>query len=311
MPIAESVMTINFLLPMSIDVINFCGVYDSNLRCIERSTGVTISPGADGAYIVKGEAKQVFLAKKVMEQMLKLATVPITHTDIIIISETKHDNKNAASLQGLMVGKTHIKPYTKNQEEYIKKILIHDVTFGVGPAGTGKTYVAMAVALQELKLGNVKRVTLTRPIVETDEHLGFLPGTLEEKIDPYIRPLYDAILDMIPITEFEKLSNNKSIELAPLAYMRGRTLADAFIVLDEAQNTTLTQMRMFLTRLGQNSKMVITGDITQIDLKETNSGLIDALDKLKSIEDVAIHRFVGADTVRHGLVKKIIEAYEK
>lgn len=305
---------INFLLPSSVDPINFCGVYDSNLRCLERNTGVQIIPNSDGSFLIKGESSKVLHTKMIMEQMIKISPIVITHKDIDIFSDTLSRKRtfivNNIATEGLVISKSiRIKPYTKHQEEYINQILMHDITFGVGPAGTGKTYVAMAVALRELKLGNVKKIILTRPIVETDEHLGFLPGTLEEKIDPYIRPLYDAIFDMITMVEFEQLSSNGQIELAPLAYMRGRTLADSFIILDEAQNATINQMKMFLTRLGKNSKIVVTGDISQIDLQKDNSGLIDALNKLQHIKGISIYNFIGSDTVRHGLVKKIIEAY--
>ncbi len=303
---------INFLIPLSVDNINFCGVHDSNLRCLERITDVKITANSDGSLAVQGESDAVVLTKKIMEQMLKLAKSSITHRDIEILADkvAKQKNYSADSSEGLQVSKNKfIKAFTKNQEEYIQKILKYDVTFGIGPAGTGKSYIAVATALRELRLGNIRKIILTRPIVEADENLGFLPGTLEEKIDPYIRPLYDAINDMISQQEFDQMMEKKQLELAPLAYMRGRTLTDAFVILDEAQNATVNQVKMFLTRLGRNSKMVITGDLSQIDLQQ-KSGLIDAVGKLQHIEDICIHKFETGDSVRHGLVKKIIAAYE-
>lgn len=310
----DSQTTINFLIPQNIDIMNFCGVHDSNLRCIERITHVKIFIYID-SLTLKGSEEEVLYTKQILEQMLKISKNTISHQDIERLSENIKKIKNyslqTVSTQGLQVSKNkYVKAYTQNQEQYINKILKYDITFGIGPAGTGKSYVAIATALRELKLGNIKRIILTRPIVETDEHLGFLPGTLEEKIDPYIRPLYDAIHDMLPVNEFEQITQNNQIELAPLAYMRGRTLTDSFIILDEAQNTTVNQMKMFLTRLGQNSKMVITGDISQIDLQKNCSGLVDAVQKLKGIKDIAIHYFEASDSVRHGLVRKIIEAYD-
>ncbi|MGL5955834.1 MAG: PhoH family protein [Brevinema sp.] len=308
----SKLLTINFLIPRSIEPINFCGVHDSNLRCLERITEVKISPNNDGSLKVTGNTQSVIYTKKIMEQMLKLNH--ITHHDITVLSQkimTQKDPKEV-SLQGLQVSKNKfIKPYTVSQEEYIHKILIYDITFGIGAAGTGKSYIAIAAALRELRLGNITKIILTRPIVETDENLGFLPGTLEEKIDPYIRPLYDALYDMLSPQEFEYLTQNKQLELAPLAYMRGRTLTNSFVILDEAQNATINQMKMFLTRLGQNSKMVITGDLSQIDLQQHQSGLVDALKKLEHIDGIGLHQFEVEDSVRHGLVKKIITAYNQ
>lgn len=310
----SDLVVINFILPSSIDTINFCGVHDSNLRCIERITGSKIIPNHDGSLTIKGNQESVLYTKKVMDKMLPLDSYTMTHKDIDLLSQKIFQEKEyrvqKMVTEGLVVSKNHrVKAYTKNQEEYIQKILMHDITFGIGPAGTGKTYIAVAMALRELKLGNIKKVILTRPIIETDEHLGFLPGTLEDKIDPYIRPLYDALYSMMSLQEFDTMMQQGQIELAPLAYMRGRTLTNSFIILDEAQSATANQMKMFLTRLGQNAKMVITGDITQSDLQKGTSGLVDAIDKLKNIKEIGIHQFNTQDTVRHGLVKKIIEAY--
>ncbi|MGL4562481.1 MAG: PhoH family protein [Brevinema sp.] len=308
--------TLNFILPMHIDLLNFCGVYDSNLRCLERDRDLKIYPNQDGSFLLEGNTKDVYHIKKVMETMLRLSKnhTPITHEDITIISKNMETDTNYLSTNnnGLVIGKMKtIKPKTSQQDQYIQKIMMYDLVFGIGPAGTGKTFLAVAAALHQLYNGSVQKIIFTRPVVETDENLGFLPGTLEEKLDPYIRPLYDAVNDMISIKEFEKLVANRQIELAPLAYMRGRTLSNAVVVLDEAQNTTPNQMKMFLTRLGEHSKMIITGDITQIDLKNIESGLVDALKKVQKIKEVGIHFFDGSQIIRHGLVKQIIEAYNK
>ena len=205
-----------------------------------------------------------------------------------------------------------IKPKTVGQKKYCDMIRKNTITFGVGPAGTGKTYLAVALAVTAFKQKQVQRIILTRPAVEAGEKLGFLPGDLQNKVDPYLRPLYDALFDMFGQEAFARLSEHGAIEVAPLAYMRGRTLDDSFIILDEAQNTTREQMKMFLTRLGFNSKMVITGDITQIDLPEAKkSGLIEALKVLRNVEDIAQNRFTEKDVVRHKLVQDIVKAYDE
>ncbi len=205
-----------------------------------------------------------------------------------------------------------IKPKTVGQKKYCDMIRKNTITFGVGPAGTGKTYLAVALAVTAFKQKQVQRIILTRPAVEAGEKLGFLPGDLQNKVDPYLRPLYDALFEMFGQEAFARLSEHGAIEVAPLAYMRGRTLDDSFIILDEAQNTTREQMKMFLTRLGFNSKMVITGDITQIDLPEAKkSGLIEALKVLRNVEDIAQNRFTEKDVVRHKLVQDIVKAYDE
>jgi len=203
-------------------------------------------------------------------------------------------------------------PKTKGQREYLQSIQTRDITFGIGPAGTGKTYLAMAMAVSALKQEKVSRIILTRPAVEAGEALGFLPGDLQEKILPYLRPLYDALHDMLDVEEIQKFMDRGVIEIAPLAYMRGRTLANAFVILDEAQNTTTEQMFMFLTRLGQDSKCVVTGDRTQIDLpRNKRSGLVEAAEALRKVEDIGFHFFEEVDVVRHPLVQKIIHAYRE
>ena len=204
-----------------------------------------------------------------------------------------------------------IRPKTLGQKEYLNAIRTHPITFGVGPAGTGKTYLAVAMAVKAFKAKDVSRIILTRPAVEAGEKLGFLPGDLQQKVDPYLRPLYDGLFDMLGAESFEKLVEKQLIEVAPLAYMRGRTLDDSFIILDEAQNTTPEQMKMFLTRMGTGSKVVVTGDVTQIDLPDrTRSGLVDALQVLKNISGIAQCYFNEKDVVRHRLVQEIIKAYD-
>lgn len=210
----------------------------------------------------------------------------------------------------LKTKKTHIKPRSQNQKRYIEALKKYDLVFGAGPAGTGKTYLAVAVAAAALVSGEVTKIILTRPAVEAGENLGFLPGDLKEKVDPYLRPLYDALYDMFPAEQVESLMETNVIEIAPLAYMRGRTLSNAFVILDEAQNTTAIQMKMFLTRLGEGSKMAINGDPGQIDLPpKATSGLVQSLEFLKNIEDIGIVHFDEQDVVRHPLVAKIIKAY--
>ena len=210
------------------------------------------------------------------------------------------------------MGKKVLAPKTVNQRRYVDAIENHDLTFGVGPAGTGKTYLAVAMAVAELLNKRVSRIILTRPAVEAGEHLGFLPGTIQEKVDPYLRPLYDALFEMIDAEKVEKLIERNTIEIAPLAFMRGRTLNDCFIILDEAQNTTLEQMKMILTRQGFNSKMVVTGDQTQIDLPAgKRSGLLNAIDVLAGVEGIAFVNFNEKDVVRHRLVQRIVKAYDR
>jgi phosphate starvation-inducible PhoH-like protein len=211
----------------------------------------------------------------------------------------------------LKTRRTDLRGRTPHQSQYIKSILEHDVTFGVGPAGTGKTYLAVACAVDALERDAVQRIVLTRPAVEAGERLGFLPGDLAQKVDPYLRPLYDALYDLMGFERTQKMFEKQAIEIAPLAYMRGRTLNHAFIILDEAQNTTPEQMKMFLTRIGFGSKAVVTGDVTQIDLQRTQkSGLVDAVKILENVRGIAFTHFTSADVVRHPLVARIVDAYE-
>jgi phosphate starvation-inducible protein PhoH and related proteins len=305
-------------LPASIDPVVAFGVHDSNLRLMERVLGVKMFPVEDGL-VIQGKEEAVTRASGVLDHIITLSGngQPVSHSDIKILMDKggkPRAHAESLKLDGIQVSKRgkKIKPRTLNQAEYVKNMLHHDLVFVAGPAGTGKTFLAVALALHLLHTGRVKKVVLTRPVVEAGESLGFLPGTLEEKIDPYLKPLFDAINDMLSPEEMRSYMDNQVIELAPLAYMRGRTLSNAFVILDEGQNTTGTQMKMFLTRLGENSKMVVTGDITQVDLpKGKLSGLRQAMEIFKGIEGIKIMTFEKQDVVRHGLVQKIIETYEK
>ena len=290
----------------------------SNFQRLESELGVK-AVSRDGWIKLEGDKSKVQAAKEMFETLnvaLQSGT-PIRLREFNQALETVK-NHGAGTLKSLFneriqtsTRKPPIHPKTAGQKKYIEAMRKHDVTFGLGPAGTGKTYLAMAMAVTALKAGTVSRIILTRPAVEAGEALGFLPGDLYEKLDPYLRPLQDALHDMLPAEEIEKYRERGTIEIAPLAYMRGRTLNYAFIVLDEAQNATTEQMFMFLTRLGINSKAVITGDPTQIDLpKHKPSGLIEARHALNKISDIAIVEFQKRDVIRHKLVQKIVAAYE-
>ncbi|MDE7192836.1 MAG: PhoH family protein [Oscillospiraceae bacterium] len=295
------------------------GNFDCNVNLIQRAFGVTIfSRGSDVK--ITGDEKDVQKAEKAMntlagmhsrgeaivEQSVRYAIAMVEDGSEVDIAQMSSDCVCVS-----YAGKP-IKPKTLGQKKYCDMIRNNTITFGVGPAGTGKTYLAVALAVTAFKAHQVQRIILTRPAVEAGEKLGFLPGDLQNKVDPYLRPLYDALFEMFGQESFAKLQERGTIEVAPLAYMRGRTLDDSFIILDEAQNTTREQMKMFLTRLGFNSKMVITGDITQIDLPETKkSGLIEALKVLKNVEDIAQNRFSEKDVVRHRLVQDIVKAYDE
>ncbi|MBR0213891.1 MAG: PhoH family protein, partial [Solobacterium sp.] len=262
-------------------------------------------------------------AKQIQEVLMALYEVarknqPVSEQDVIYACRLVARNENIRfdELSGMVIGRTltgkAIAPKTKGQMSFVKAMHSHAVVFAIGPAGTGKTFLAVIEAVSALKRGDIKRIVLTRPAVEAGESLGFLPGDLKEKVDPYLTPLYDALHDMLGVEQTEKLIEKGTIEIAPLAYMRGRTLDDSFVILDEAQNTTPAQMKMFLTRLGFRSRMVITGDITQIDLRSgTESGLINAARILNDVEEIRIIHLSSDDVVRHPLVQKIIERYER
>jgi phosphate starvation-inducible PhoH-like protein len=290
-----------------------------NLQSLETELGVKAT-SRDGWIKLEGEASAVERAKQLfvsLENMLKTGS-PVKNREFIhALNVVKHDG--AETLKGLVNDRvqTHerkpgVTAKTVGQKKYLDAIRKHDITFGIGPAGTGKTYLAVATALSAMREGKVSRIILTRPAVEAGEALGFLPGDLYEKITPYLRPLHDALHDMLPAEEIQRHTERGTIEIAPLAYMRGRTLNNAFIILDEAQNSTTEQMLMFLTRLGHGSKAVITGDETQVDLPaHKNSGLLEAHRALKNTEGIAIVEFSKRDVVRHPLVQRIISAYEE
>lgn len=295
------------------------GSFDENIRMVEREFSVSIvSRGSD--LKIMGEAENTDKAKRALNSLLIYVKKgePLTEQNVryvlSLVNEGNEDKLSSMPTDSICItakGKP-IKPKTLGQKKYTEAIKNNTITFGVGPAGTGKTYLAVAMAVTAFRAKEVNRIILTRPAVEAGEKLGFLPGDLQSKVDPYLRPLYDALFDMLGAENFQRYQERGSIEVAPLAYMRGRTLDDSFIILDEAQNTTAEQMKMFLTRLGFNSKMVVTGDITQIDLPEgKKSGLTTVLNILKNIEDIDIVRFNQKDVVRHRLVQDIIKAYEK
>ena len=301
------------------NVISVFGSFDQNLHIIETELGVIVS-NRDDSIRIAGDAENVMHAEKAIEGLLSLAargeTIDAQNVRYIIkLVQAGRESKIDDLARGVVCvtakGKP-IKPKTIGQTAYVDAIKQNTVTLGIGPAGTGKTYLAVACAVQAFREKQVNRIVLTRPAVEAGERLGFLPGDLQSKVDPYLRPLYDALFDMLGAETYNKYLERGDIEVAPLAYMRGRTLDDSFIILDEAQNTSREQMKMFLTRLGFGSKVVITGDVTQIDLPaEKVSGLKEAMRVLKGVEDIAICRLTGADVVRHVLVQRIIAAYEK
>ena len=290
----------------------------ANLRLLQEELEIQAT-SRDGWIKLEGNDENLAHAKDIfasLKDQLDSGQRPRQSDLVKAIQTVKEDGGEA--LKGLKSQtittspkKPSVIPKTVGQKEYIQAITAHDVTFGVGPAGTGKTYLAMAMAVSALQLGDVSRIILTRPAVEAGEALGFLPGDLREKLSPYLRPLHDALLDMVPAEEVQRHMERETIEIAPLAYMRGRTLNNAFVILDESQNTTNEQMFMFLTRLGYHSKAVVTGDPTQVDLPPSKqSGLIEALLTLRHTEGIAIKEFSQHDVVRHPLVQKIINAYE-
>ncbi len=301
------------------DLIAVFGSFDENIKRIEEALSVQIvNRGTD--LKVSGDEEMVDKAVRTLEGLLSLAargeTIDEQRVRYLITLVSEGNDHQVAQMAKDVVcitakGKP-IKAKTVGQQVYMKAIMKNTITIGVGPAGTGKTYLAVAAAVSAFRDHTVNRIILTRPAVEAGERLGFLPGDLQTKVDPYLRPLYDALYDMLGAETFQKYQERGAIEVAPLAYMRGRTLDDSFIILDEAQNTTKEQMKMFLTRLGFGSKIVITGDVTQIDLPDDKvSGLKDAIRVLDGVKDIAICRLTSADVVRHALVQEIINAYEK
>ena len=301
------------------DLISVFGSFDENIKRIEDAFNINIV-NRDTELKVSGNEEMVDKAVRALEGLFALAAKGemIDEQRVrYIITLVKDDqdafvSKIAEDVVCITAKGKPIKAKTVGQQNYMKAITQNTITIGVGPAGTGKTYLAVAAAVAAFRERTVNRIILTRPAVEAGERLGFLPGDLQNKVDPYLRPLYDALYDMLGAETFQKYQERGSIEVAPLAYMRGRTLDDSFIILDEAQNTTKEQMKMFLTRLGFGSKIVITGDVTQIDLpSDKTSGLKDAIKVLEKVKDIAICRLTSADVVRHALVQEIINAYEK
>ena len=301
------------------DIINVFGSFDENLRLIEDEFGIKVTD-RDSEIKITGEAENAMYAQKAIEGLALLASrgESISSANVkYIISLVKSGQEDKISQLGGDVvcitakGKP-IKAKTLGQKKYVEAIKNNTITLGVGPAGTGKTYLAVACAVAAFRAKQVNRIILTRPAVEAGERLGFLPGDLQSKVDPYLRPLYDALFEMLGTETYNSYLEKGNIEVAPLAYMRGRTLDDSFIILDEAQNTSREQMKMFLTRLGFGSKIVITGDITQIDLPaDKTSGLKEAMRVLDGVDDISINRLRAEDVVRHELVQRIIAAYEK
>ena len=298
---------------------NLCGPLDRNLRHIEQRLDVKISRLGD-SFQIDGKSSARRLALQTLEALQSQSTAPISGEEIELTTIGMNTGANTTGADGvpdpdvpvLQLRKTTLQGRTPNQHLYLKNILSHDISFGIGPAGTGKTWLAVACAALALEQDEVQRIVLTRPAVEAGERLGFLPGDLAQKVDPYLRPLYDALYDLIGFDRVAKLFERQSIEIAPLAYMRGRTLNHSFIILDEAQNTTPEQMKMFLTRIGFGSKAVVTGDVTQVDLPRNQaSGLVEAGHVLSRVKGIAFTHFTSQDVVRHPMVARIVEAYEK
>ena len=301
------------------DVIDIFGSFDENIKLIEHELDVSVV-SRDDQLKISGEAENVLYAVKAVQGLLGLAGRKETITEqnvryiinLVKAGNEEHINDIARDVLCVTAKGKPIKPKTLGQKRYVDAIKKNTITLGIGPAGTGKTYLAVAAAVAAFRDKQVNRIILTRPAVEAGERLGFLPGDLQSKVDPYLRPLYDALFDMLGAETYNKYLERGNIEVTPLAYMRGRTLDDSFIILDEAQNTSREQMKMFLTRLGFGSKIVITGDITQIDLpRDTVSGLKEAMRVLEGVEDIAICKLGEADVVRHVIVQRIIKAYEE
>lgn len=294
------------------------GVQDANLKMLEKILGVDIAAFGNNITI-KGETSAVEQAKTAIDVLYNKVSrgIEIGEQEVqaaVRLSSNEVDSQTAQDLSNIVLKtkKRHIYPRSATQAEYIQTMMQNELVFGLGPAGTGKTYLAVALAVSMMLEGTIDKIILSRPAVEAGENLGFLPGDLKEKVDPYLRPLYDALYEMLPAEQVDKKLALGEIEIAPLAFMRGRTLSNAFIILDEAQNTTPMQMKMFLTRLGENSRMVVNGDLSQVDLpRGVVSGLRDALDVLHGTPNIGSVRFSAADVVRHGLVAKIVKAYEE
>ena len=302
------------------DVLSLFGTNERHLKLIEENLNVIIHARTERVQILGDDEESIELARLTIQALLVLVErgMLVNTSDVVAALTMAQDgsiDKFVALYEEEIIKDNSGKPIrvkTLGQKVYVDSIKSHDVVFGIGPAGTGKTFLAVTLAVTALKRGQVKRIVLTRPAVEAGESLGFLPGDLKEKVDPYLRPVYDALYQILGKEQTTRLMEREIIEIAPLAYMRGRTLEDAFVILDEAQNTTIMQMNMFLTRLGFNSKMIVNGDMSQIDLpRRVKSGLVDAMEKLKGIKAIDFVHFSASDVVRHPVVADIINAYEK
>jgi phosphate starvation-inducible PhoH-like protein len=298
-----------FSPPNNTRLVHLCGPMDEHLRTIEVALQVRIAHRHE-QFKVDGAKANAKRGMELLQALYEMAARPIETATIQLMLAGDPD-MNVADGPALKTKRSDLKPRTVNQAAYLDNIASHDITLGIGPAGTGKTYLAVAMAVDALQRSAVQRIVLTRPAVEAGERLGYLPGDLAQKIDPYLRPLYDALYDLMGFEQVQKAFERQTIEVAPLAFMRGRTLNTAFVILDEAQNTTTEQMKMFLTRIGFGSKAVVTGDVSQIDLPKTQlSGLIDAERVLKRVDGIAICHMTSADVVRHPLVARIVDAYD-
>ena len=298
-----------FTPPNNTRLAHLCGPTDEHLRTIEQALQVKIAHRHE-QFKIDGTKANAKRGMEMLQAMYEMAACPIdpATVQLMLAGDGEMDESAVAALK---TKRSDLKARTLNQATYLDNIASHDITIAIGPAGTGKTYLAVAMAVDALQRSSVQRIVLTRPAVEAGERLGFLPGDLNQKIDPYLRPLYDALYDLMGFEQVQKAFERQTIEIAPLAFMRGRTLNSAFIILDEAQNTTPEQMKMFLTRIGFGAKAVITGDVSQIDLPKTQlSGLIDAERVLRRVEGIAICRMTSADVVRHPLVARIVDAYD-
>ncbi|PZQ01445.1 MAG: phosphate starvation-inducible protein PhoH [Variovorax paradoxus] len=300
----------NFTPPNNTRLDHVCGPMDAHLRQIETALQVKIAHRHE-QFKIDGPKARAQRALEVLQAMYEIAGRPIATDTVQLMLAGDGDVSGGPEGPALLTRRGDLKARTLNQATYLDNIASHDITFGIGPAGTGKTYLAVACAVDALERSAVQRIVLTRPAVEAGERLGFLPGDLAQKIDPYLRPLYDALYDLMGAERVAKCFERNALEIAPLAFMRGRTLNNAFVILDEAQNTTPEQMKMFLTRIGFGAKAVVTGDVSQIDLpKQQLSGLIDAERVLKRVKGIAITRLTSADVVRHPLVARIVDAYD-
>ncbi|MDB5779679.1 MAG: PhoH family protein [Polaromonas sp.] len=299
-----------FTPPNNTRMANLCGPMDIHIRTIEAGLQVVIAHRFE-QFKIEGSKLRATQALEVLQALYEMAQRPIEPETVQLMLAGDMALNTIEGGIALTTRRADLRARTVNQGMYLENIAAHDITFGIGPAGTGKTYLAVACAVDALERSAVQRIVLTRPAVEAGERLGFLPGDLSQKVDPYLRPLYDALYDLMGYDKVQKAFERNALEIAPLAFMRGRTLNNAFVILDEAQNTTPEQMKMFLTRIGYGAKAVVTGDVSQIDLPKTQlSGLIDAERVLKRVKGIAITRFTTADVVRHPLVARIVDAYD-